>query len=483
MRATTAASLRALLVVLLVALTAGRGAAQIQGLPFGSDQEASSADEAASDESTADEAATGDEAAAEEEPAPEEEPEPVDEVVAAAQALEGEALQAELDRLAEEVRAADKVAEKAAEAWAAAPDDVDKETASEEAAAAFGLAADRLAAVADVAAEKGLDVSDTRALLIRARGIDASTLDSGALAALFEQWLGDGRTWLVENGPGLIVRAIAFLLVVLLFWVLSRVSGRITSRAVRSSRLKMTDLLRQFFVGLAQKIVFFVGLLFAFRVVGVDLGPVLAGVGILGFVVGFALQETLGNFAAGIMILMYRPFDVGDLIEAGGTTGKVVDLTLVSTTLDTLDNQKVIIPNGKIWGDTITNVTARSNRRVDLVVGVSYGDDPEQAIDIVMGVLQEHDKVLDDPKPTVGVLSLGESSVDLRVRPWCRTSDYWDVASDVLIRSKLALEAAGLSIPFPQRDVHLFRTEETTVTASASTPPGSEGATDSSDDD
>ena len=179
--------------------------------------------------------------------------------------------------------------------------------------------------------------------------------------------------------------------------------------------------------------------------------------GIAGFVLGFALQDALGNFAAGAMILAYRPYDVGDLIDcAGGVFGKVSDMNLVSTTILTLDNQTRVVPNGKIWGDVITNVTAQRVRRVDLVFGIAYQDDIPKAETVLASVLKEHPLVLDDPEPMVKVHELGDSSVNFVVRPWCARDDYWDVHWDVTREVKLRFDREDISIPFPQRDVHFF---------------------------
>jgi small conductance mechanosensitive channel len=186
------------------------------------------------------------------------------------------------------------------------------------------------------------------------------------------------------------------------------------------------------------------------------MGPVLAGLGIAGFIIGFALQETLANFAAGAMILIYRPFDVGDMIEAAGVTGKVSAMSMVSTTILTIDNQTLIIPNGKIWGDVIKNVTAQGDRRVDMVFGISYSDDIPHAEEVLMAILKEHEKVLKDPEPMVKLHTLGESSVDFIVRPWVKTTDYWDVYWDVTREVKMRFDSEGIAIPFPQRDVHFY---------------------------
>jgi small conductance mechanosensitive channel len=197
-------------------------------------------------------------------------------------------------------------------------------------------------------------------------------------------------------------------------------------------------------------------LLVALSQLGIALGPVLTGLGIMGFVVGFALQDTLGNFAAGMMILIYRPFDVGDMIEAAGVFGKVSAMSMVSTTILTIDNQTLVLPNGKIWGDVIKNVTDQRQRRVDMTFGISYHDDIPKAEKVFEGILAEHPKVLDDPEPFVRLHKLGDSSVDFIVRPWVKTDDYWDVYWDVTREVKLRLDREGISIPFPQRDVHLY---------------------------
>jgi small conductance mechanosensitive channel len=210
-------------------------------------------------------------------------------------------------------------------------------------------------------------------------------------------------------------------------------------------------------VSLASGLVLIIGFLIALSQLGVEIGPMLTGLGIAGFVLGFALQDTLANFASGIMILAYRPFDVEDLIEcAGGVFGKVSQMSLVSTTILTIDNQTLIVPNGKIWGDVITNVTAQRVRRVDLVFGIGYADDIPKTEKVLTSILEEHPKVLDDPEFVIKVFELGDSSVNFIVRPWVATDDYWDVHWDVTREVKMAFDREGISIPFPQRDVHFY---------------------------
>jgi small conductance mechanosensitive channel len=198
---------------------------------------------------------------------------------------------------------------------------------------------------------------------------------------------------------------------------------------------------------------------------GIRLGPLLAGLGIAGFIVGFALQDTLSNFASGIMILIYRPYDVGDLIDVAGVFGEVNKMSLVTTTISTLDNQMIVVPNNKIWGDVIKNLTAQDMRRVDMVFGIAYSDDITKAEDILNDILKSHDKILDNPEPMVRVHTLGESSVDFVVRPWVKVDNYWDVYWDVTKTVKLRFDEEGISIPFPQRDVHVYNNSANTTGA------------------
>jgi len=192
---------------------------------------------------------------------------------------------------------------------------------------------------------------------------------------------------------------------------------------------------------------------------GIQTTSLVAVLGAAGLAVGLALQGTLSNFSAGVMLLAFRPFRVDHYVECAGTAGSVREIGLFSTTLATPDNVQIIVPNASIWGQIIKNYSVHETRRNDLVVGVSYGDDLGVALDTVRAVLAADERVLADPEPVVAVGNLGDSSVDLVVRPWCRASDYWALRFDLTRRLKEALEAAGCSIPFPQRDVHLHRAD------------------------
>jgi small conductance mechanosensitive channel len=203
-------------------------------------------------------------------------------------------------------------------------------------------------------------------------------------------------------------------------------------------------------------LVLFLGGLIALSQVGISLAPVLAGLGIAGFVIGFALQDSLSNFASGMLILFTRPYDVGDVVELGGVLGEVKKMSLVNTTIHTFDNQRIILPNTMIWGGIIKNVTAQNIRRVDMVFGISYSDDIEKTERVIDDVLSKHELILDDPKPLVKVHELGDSSVNFAVRPWVNTDDYWTVYWDITRAVKMRFDKEGISIPFPQRDVHLI---------------------------
>jgi small conductance mechanosensitive channel len=187
---------------------------------------------------------------------------------------------------------------------------------------------------------------------------------------------------------------------------------------------------------------------------GVQTASVVAVLGAAGFAVGFAMQGSLANFAAGVMLLIFRPFRIGDLIEAGGVTGIVKDMTLFTTVLNSLDNIRIIVPNGKVFGDTIKNVTAEPTRRVDMVVGIGYGSSIEKATQVMEGLLAADSRVLRDPAPQIAVFELNDSSVDFVVRPWAKTEDYWDVMFDFKRQVKEAFDRQGIEIPFPQRVVH-----------------------------
>jgi small conductance mechanosensitive channel len=306
--------------------------------------------------------------------------------------------------------------------------------------------------------------------------ITVDTIDGHVASELVTRWISDLREGVAENGPRILFRAILFAIIASAFWAFSLFVRKIVARAVAAPNLRFSELLKRMIVSLSTGTVLLLGLLVALSQLGIEVAPMLAGLGIAGFVLGFALQDTLGNFAAGVMILMYRPFDVGDMIDcAGGVFGLVSHMSLVSTTILTIDNKTLIVPNSKIWGDVITNVTAQSNRRIDLEFGIGYSDDIPHAEKILLAILEEHPKVLEDPEPVVKLHSLGDSSVNFVVRPWVARDDYWDVHWDITREVKMRFDREGVSIPFPQRDVHFYPTTKASESAGAS------GASEASD--
>jgi small conductance mechanosensitive channel len=331
------------------------------------------------------------------------------------------------------------------------------------------ISKDNLAATIGMMTRLDLETTEYQKVLIQATGqITTDILDTKVAVSLVGQWAEGVKDWSVDNGPKLIFNVLVFVLILFAFRVISRLVRKVVRKAVSNSNLNFSQLLQKMFVSISGNAIMAAGLLVALSQLGFSMGPVLAGLGIAGFIIGFALQETLGNFAAGAMILIYRPFDVGDMIEAAGVTGKVSAMSMVSTTILTIDNQTLIIPNGKIWGDVIKNVTGQTKRRVDMVFGVSYTDDIPHTEQVLGAIVAEHPKVLDDPEPVIKLHTLGESSVDFIVRPWVKTEDYWDVYWDVTREVKMRFDREGISIPFPQRDVHFY--EQKRLSGSAALP-------------
>jgi small conductance mechanosensitive channel len=194
---------------------------------------------------------------------------------------------------------------------------------------------------------------------------------------------------------------------------------------------------------------------------GVPTTSFVAVIGAAGLAVGLALQGSLSNFAAGILLILFKPFKVGNFVKAGGEAGVIVEVGIFTTELKTPDNVQIIIPNSTIMGSAITNVSAHPTRRVDMTLGVGYGDDLNKAKQIMEDLLAADERVLKDPVVTIAVANLGESSVDFVVRPWVNSGDYWAVKSDFMKAVKEKFEAEGISIPYPQSDVHLFQDSAT----------------------
>jgi small conductance mechanosensitive channel len=296
-----------------------------------------------------------------------------------------------------------------------------------------------------------------RQQLLTATGeITADVLDVGLVASLVSEWSKAAIGYTKANGPQLLFRLLFVLIILFAFWQLGKLLQRLLEKALSPSRVSISTLLQKMIVSTARNLVFAIGIMLAISQMGISLGPLLAGLGIAGFIIGFALQDTLSNFASGVMILFYRPFDVGDYVEAGGVTGKVSHMSLVNTTFMTLDNQRLTVPNNMIWQTVITNVTAQHMRRVDLMFGVSYSDDLDKVEKLLHEIVAELEAVLSEPEPMIRLHELADSSVNFIVRPWVKTEDYWDTYWAITKAVKKRFDAEGITIPFPQRDVHVI---------------------------
>ncbi|MEJ2321201.1 MAG: mechanosensitive ion channel [Gammaproteobacteria bacterium] len=289
--------------------------------------------------------------------------------------------------------------------------------------------------------KRDLDTSQYSKLLISSTGkITQDIFEKGVAISLFSEWLDKAEVWIKENGASLLFQLVVLILILIAFRFLAVLVSRLISRAFDRSKLQISHLFKEFAISMSRKLVMLLGILVVLSQIGIDVGPMLAGLGVAGFVIGFALQNTLSNF---------------------GVVGKVKAMTLVSTTVLTFDNQQLIIPNNNIWGNTIKNITARKVRRVDMTFGIGYGDDIARAEAILWKLVKEHPLVLEDPEPVIKVSALGASSVDFIVRPWSNTVDYWDVYWDITRGVKEEFDKAGVSIPFPQSDVHLYQHDAT----------------------
>ena len=310
---------------------------------------------------------------------------------------------------------------------------------------------DRLKVVIEELKSKEGETKDYESYITAISGVEVDVSDASATWTVISGWLTS-----TEGGIRWAKNILLFLVIILISWILSKVVSKAVQKAVANIK-SASELLKEFIVNISRKAILLVGFVVALSMLEVNVGPLLAAIGAVGFIMGFALQGTLSNFAAGIMILIYRPYDVGDLVDVGGILGKVDAMTIVSTTLRKPDNQKVVIPNNMIWGDIITNITGTSKRRVDLVFGIGYSDDIAKAQKILEDILANNKSILEDPEPVVKVHELADSSVNFVVRPWVETENYWDVYWDITRAVKERFDAEGVSIPFPQRDVHVHQ--------------------------
>ncbi|HEX4938975.1 MAG TPA: mechanosensitive ion channel domain-containing protein [Candidatus Kapabacteria bacterium] len=248
------------------------------------------------------------------------------------------------------------------------------------------------------------------------------------------------------------------LLVFIVGRFLVKVITRLVSHAMRVG--KMDELLVNFLSSIIQWALMLFVIIAALEQLGINTTSLVALLGAAGIAIGLALKDSLQNFSSGVMLIIFRPFKNGDLIEAAGVTGVVEHIGIFTTNLKTGDNKEVIVPNGQVYGSTITNYSAKPTRRIDLVFAISYDSDFRKAKDILSGILAKDTRVLRDPAPTVAVGELGEKSVNLLVRPWVKSGDYWDVCWNINEQVRAEFEAAGIKSPAPQMNFHLHPAEQ-----------------------
>jgi small conductance mechanosensitive channel len=309
---------------------------------------------------------------------------------------------------------------------------------------------ERLNIVIDALEKKGGEVESYRQYIGAVMGIALEGSDASTIWTVLKGWLTSeqgGQRWMWNIAK--------FLVILTAFYFAASIVANLVRHG--ASRVKGSSQLLVNFLGkFVKQLMMLVGLIVGLAALEVNIAPLLAAVGAAGFVVAFALQDTLSNFASGLLILAYHPFDVGDVIEAAGVSGIVDSVSLFSTHIRTFDNKMMIVPNNDIWGGTITNATASKTRRVDMVFGIGYEDDIEQAKEILERLVKEHELILDDPAPVVQLNELADSSVNFICRPWTKTGDYWTVFWDITRSVKHEFDRNGISIPFPQRDVHVY---------------------------
>jgi len=240
-------------------------------------------------------------------------------------------------------------------------------------------------------------------------------------------------------------------------WIAKKITEFAHKLMVKNKNID--DTLANFLDDIIYYILMIVVILTAVKQLGVDTTSFFAILGAAGLAIGLALKDSLGNFASGVMIIMFRPFKVGDYINAAGVSGTVEEVSIFNTVMRTPDNQKLIVPNGSVLGGTITNVNANPERRVDLVVGISYDDDIKKAKEILNSIVEADERVLKEKGITIAVSELADSSVNFVVRAWVNTPDYWNVKFDLTENVKVTFDKEGITIPYPQQDVHHYNND------------------------
>ena len=266
--------------------------------------------------------------------------------------------------------------------------------------------------------------------------------------------------WLMDKGVEFLANILMAALILILGGIVVKIVTALVRKALRRTK-RVNALLESFLCSAVSKTGWIFLAVIALGRLGVDVGPLIAGLGVTGFVLGFAFKDTLSNFASGVMIALNQPFKVGDYVIVGGAEGAVQELNMMATVIATADNKKIVIPNSSVWGGPVTNFSAHDKRRVDMSVGIAYGADISKAKEVAVAAVAALTGAdggalaLADPAPMAEVASLGESAIVLTVRAWCRTADYWGLFFAGNKAVKEAFDKAGVAIPFPQIDVHM----------------------------
>ena len=265
-------------------------------------------------------------------------------------------------------------------------------------------------------------------------------------------FVGRLKEWMAGSGVDLLTNLLVSVVILLVGWVVIRLVDKALRKAMARANRKV--LLVNFIVSVVTKVGWAILLVTILSRLGVDVTPLIAGLGVTGFILGFAFQESLGNLASGLMIAINEPFKVGDVVDAAGHTGSVLEVNMMATVMLTPDNKRIVLPNKGVWGGPIVNYSAMDTRRVDLQVGIAYGEDVEKAVSVIRDAVRRVPGVLATPEPAVAVAGLDASQVTINVRPWAKNADYWSVRSATLQTVKEELDRVGIEIPFPQVVVH-----------------------------
>lgn len=263
--------------------------------------------------------------------------------------------------------------------------------------------------------------------------------------------------WFTSAAPGWAANLIAALLIVLAGSLLARLAVRAVKRIFARSKLKDEQLLIRLTLRATRASIMILAGIVALDRIGISIAPFIAGLGVGGLVLGFAFRDSLSNFAAGLLILIYRPFRLDDVVDIGGNFGKVIDLSIVNTTIKDFAGPLIFLPNSMVWGSKITNISRADFRRQIFTVSISYGDDQRRARELLAELVAGDERIVKEPAPFIRLGELADSGVNFQIFVYCKPSDFGPLLNDFYIRAKTVLEEAGFTIPFPQRDVHIYR--------------------------